>query len=133
MEKVVTKDTFLKTVEGIKKITEEIKQFTPIAEGELKSLSASEFVKKVCNGNIAFEIRKRNAKYGDILFQCSFYNRKYFDITNKQKTIEEHPGVEVNVVGISKFIIDCPYAGSSICKLRNFTYPESYKEKVRSL
>jgi hypothetical protein len=151
MERIVTKGEFIKTIETIKKIQEEIRKFTPIVSEELKSLSDSDYIAKVCNNSI--ETKITTAKEGDFLFQCSFHNKRYFDRINllkrsadykglnRQKIpagfIEDKAGVDVNVAGISKFITDCPRAGEFLCKLRYFTDParsgEDYKEKVKNL
>jgi hypothetical protein len=152
MERIVTKEDFLKVTEAIKKIQEEIRKFTPVISEELKSLSDSEYMSKVCNNHIDYEIR--NAKEGDFLFQCSFHNKRYFDRINRKKKFEEakefekaeqlqrllesvdKPGVDVNVAGLSKFITDCPHAGEFLCKLRYYieSLPgEDHKEKVKDL
>jgi hypothetical protein len=139
MERIVTKEGFLKVTEAIAKIQEEIRKFTPVISEELKSLSDSDYIAKVCNNSIDYKIR--TAKEGDFIFQCSYHNKKYFDRINRLKIpselIEDKAGVEVNVAGLSKFIIDCPRAGKFLCKLRYFTDPaqsgEDYKEKVKDL
>jgi len=152
MERIVTKGEFIKTIEAIKKIQEEIRKFTPVISEELKSLSDSDYMSKVCNNSIESKIR--DAKEGDFLFQCSFHNKKYFDRVNRKKKLEEakefkkaeelerlldsvdKAGVDVNVAGLSKFIIDCPHAGEFLCKLRYYIEPvqgEDHKEKVKDL
>jgi len=124
MERIITKEGFLKVTEAIKKIQEEIRKFTPVIKEELKSLSDSDYIAKVCNNHIDYEIR--NAKEGDFLFQCSFHNKRYFDRINRLKIpselIEDKAGVDVNVAGLSKFIMDCPREGEFLCKLRYFTF-----------
>jgi len=138
MERIVTKGEFIKTIETIKKIQEEIRKFTPVISDELKSFSDSDYIAKVCNNSIDYKIR--TAKEGDFLFQCSFHNKRYFDRINRLKIpaglIEENAGVEVNVAGLSKFIIDCLRAGEFLCKLRYYIEPvqgEDHKEKVKDL
>jgi hypothetical protein len=139
MERIVTKENFIRAVEAIKKIQEEIRKFTPVIKEELKSLSDSDYMSRVCNNSIDYKIR--TAKEGDFLFQCCrLYNKRYFDRINRQKIpaglIEEKAGVEVNVAGLSKFITDCPHAGEFLCKLRYYTEPvpsEDHKEKVKDL
>jgi predicted house-cleaning noncanonical NTP pyrophosphatase (MazG superfamily) len=164
MERIVTKGEFIKTIEAIKKIQEEIRKFTPVISEELKSLSDSDYMSRVCNNSIDYKIR--TAKEGDFLFQCSFHNKRYFDRinllkksadyngVNRKKKLEEakefkkaeelerlldsvdKAGVDVNVAGLSKFIIDCPHAGEFLCKLRYYTEPvqgEDHKEKVKDL
>jgi hypothetical protein len=152
MERIVTKGDFLRAVEAIAKIQEEIRKFTPVIKEELKSLSDSDYMSKVCNNHIDYEIR--NAKEGDFLFQCSFHNKRYFDRINRLKKFLElkefkkaeelerlldsvdKAGVDVNVAGLSKFITDCPRAGEFLCKLRYYTEPvqgEDHKEKVKDL
>jgi len=151
MERIVTQEEFIKTIEAIKKIQEEIRKFTPVISEELRTLSDSDYMSKVCNNHIDYKIR--NAKEGDFLFQCSFHNKRYFDRinllkrsadykgVNRQKIppglIEDKAGVDVNVAGLSKFITDCPHVGEFLCKLRYFTDParsgEDYKEKVKNL
>jgi hypothetical protein len=140
MERIVTQGEFIKTIETIKKIQEEIRKFAPVISEELKSLSDSDYMSEVCNNSI--ETKITTAKEGDFLFQCChLYNKRYFDRINRQKKpaglIEEKAGVEVNVAGLSKFIMDCPRAGEFLCKLRYFTdsafSQEDYKEKVKDL
>lgn len=139
MERIVTKGEFIKTIEAIKKIQEEIRKFAPVIKEELKSLSDSDYMSEVCNNSI--ETKITTAKEGDFLFQCSFHNKKYFDRINRLKVpsrlIEDKPGVDVNVAGLSKFVMDCAHYGEFLCKLRYFTDParsgEDYKEKVKDL
>ena len=140
MERIMTREGLNKHLEAIAKTQEEIRKFTPIVSEELKSLSDSDYIAKVCNNSIDYKIR--TAKEGDFLFQCSYlHNKRYFDRINRLKIpselIEDKAGVDVNVAGISKFIIDCPRAGEFLCKLRYFTDPaqsgEDYKEKVKNL
>jgi len=152
MERIVTKEGFLKVTEAIAKIQEEIRKFTPVISEELKTLSDSDYMSRVCNNSIDYKIR--TAKEGDFLFQCSFHNKKYFDRVNRKKKLEEakefkkaeelqrlldsvdKAGVDVNVAGLSKFIIDCPHAGEFLCKLRYYIEPvqgEDHKEKVKDL
>jgi hypothetical protein len=140
VDKLITKEELSKNLEVIKKIQEEIRKFTPIVKEELKSLSDSDYMSKVCNSSIDYKIR--TAKEGDFLFQCCYlYNKRYFDRINRQKIpaglIEEKAGVEINIAGLSKFITDCPHAGEFLCKLRYFTdsafSQEDYKEKVKDL
>ena len=127
MERIITKEALSKHLEAIAKIQEEIRKFTPIVSEELKSLSDTDYISKVCNNSINYKIR--TAKEGDFLFQCSFHNKKYFDKVNRLKIpkelIEEKAGVEVNVAGLSKFIMDCPREGEFLCKLRYFTFDQN--------
>ena len=125
MERIITKEELNKHLEAIRKIQEEIRKFTPIVSEELKSLSDSDYMSKVCNNSIDYKIR--SASEGDFLFQCSLlHNKKYFDRINRLKMEarlqEEKPGVDVNVAGLSKFIMDCPREGEFLCKLRYFTF-----------
>jgi hypothetical protein len=127
MEKIITKDELNKHLEAIRKIQEEIRQFTPIVLEELKSFSDTEYMSKVCNNSIDYQIREDYE--GDFLFQCSNSNRRYFDRVNRLKIpselIEEKAGVDVNVAGLSKFMIDCPHAGEFLCKLRYFSFDQN--------
>jgi len=164
MERIITREGLNKHLEAIRKIQEEIRKFTPIVSEELKSFSDSDYMSKVCNNHIDYKIR--TAKEGDFLFQCSFHNKKYFDMVNRKKKLEEakelnlmkkstgykglkkaeqlqrlldsvdKAGVDVNVAGLSKFIMDCPREGEFLCKLRDYTEPvqgEAHKEKVKDL
>jgi hypothetical protein len=152
MERIITEEGLNKHLKAIRKIQEEIRKFTPVISEELKSLSDSDYMSKVCNNHIDYKIR--TAKEGDFLFQCSFHNKKYFDRVNRKKKLEEakefkkaeelamlldsvdKAGVDVNVAGLSKFITDCPREGEFLCKLRDYTEPvqgEAHKEKVKDL
>jgi len=144
MERIITKDELSKHLEAIRKIKEEIRQFTPIVLEELKSLSDTDYMSKVCNNSIDYKIR--NASEGDFLFQCSNSNKRYFDRINRKKKFEEtkefkkaeglqrlleddKPGVDVNVAGLGKFMIDCPHAGEFLCKLRDYAFGQNnFKE-----
>jgi hypothetical protein len=145
MERIMTKEALSKHLEAIRKIQEEIRQFTPIVREELKNLSDTDYMSKVCNNSIDYKIR--NASEGDFLFQCSNSNRRYFDRVNRKKKFEEakefekaeqlamllesvdKPGVYVNVAGLSKFIMDCPREGEFLCKLRDYTFGQNnFKE-----
>ena len=151
MERIITEEGLNKHLEAIRKIQEEIRKFTPIVSEELKSLSDSDYMTKVCNNSIDYKIR--DAKEGDFLFQCSNSNKRYFDRANRKKKLEEakelnlmkkstgykglkkaeqlerllepedKAGVDVNVAGLSKFITDCPREGEFLCKLRDYTEP----------
>jgi len=135
MERIITKEALNKHLEAIRKIQEEIRKFTPIVSEELKSLSDSDYMSKVCNNSIDYKIR--SASEGDFLFQCSLlHNKKYFDRINRLKMEarlqEEKPGVDVNVAGLSKFIMDCPREGEFLCKLRYFTFDQNnFKQEVK--
>ena len=152
MERIITEEGLNKHLEAIRKIQEEIRKFTPVISEELKSLSDSDYMSKVCNDSIDYKIR--DAKEGDFLFQCSFHNKRYFDRINRLKKFLESKefkkaeqlqrllesvdkaGVDVNVAGLSKFIMDCPREGEFLCKLRDYIEPvqgEDHKEKVKDL
>jgi len=131
MEKIMTKEILLKNLESIVKIQKEIRQFIPVVEEELKSFSDSDYMLKVCNNRIDLKIR--TTKEGVILFECCHvHNRRYFDKINRQKLLgfaENKAEIEVNVTGLSKFIMDCPRAGKFLCKLRYFIENEVKQEK----
>ena len=140
MEKILTKEELDKHLEAISKIQEEIRKFTPIVSEELKSLSDSDYMLKVCHNYIEYKIRR--AKEGDFLFQCNyFHNQKYFDRINRQKElpfefVEDKAEVEVNVAGLSKFAINCPRAGNFLCRLRYFIYEdrnEDHRKEIKNL
>lgn len=138
MERIMTKESLKEHLEVITKIQKEIRQFTPIVIEELKNLSDSDYMSKVCHNYIEYKVR--SAKEGDLLFQCNyFHNQKYFDRINRQKKlpfgfIEDKAEVEINVAGLSKFAINCPRAGSFLCKLRYFKYEqEDYKKEIKNL
>jgi hypothetical protein len=138
MERILTEESLKEHLEAISKIQKEIRQFIPITEGELKNLSDSDYMSKVCHNYIEYKVR--SAKEGDFLFQCNyFHNQKYFDRINRQKElpfgfIEDQAEVEINVAGLSKFAINCPRAGNFLCKLRYFKYEqEDYKKEIKNL
>jgi hypothetical protein len=137
MERIMTKESLEEHLEIIMKIQKEIRQFIPITEGELKNLSDSDYMSKVCHNYIEYKVR--SAKEGDFLFQCNyFHNQKYFDRVNRQKGLplefaEDKAEIEVNVAGLSKFAISCPRAGNFLCKLRYFKYDEDYKKEIKNL
>jgi len=87
MERIITEEGLNKHLEAIRKIQEEIRKFTPVISEELKSLSDSDYMSKVCNDSIDYKIR--DAKEGDFLFQCSFHKKRYFDRINRLKKFLE--------------------------------------------
>ena len=120
---IITKEEFERTTQAIQKIQKEIREFIPIVKADLEHFSEDEFMHQICNNHIEYKIRQ--AKEGDFLYQCSYFNRKYFDAKNsKGKTLSEKPGIDVNIAGLAKFIIDCPHAEEHICRLKDFTYQE---------
>jgi len=130
---IITERELEERIEVIQKIQKEIRQFTPIVKADLKHQSEAEFVKKVCNNIIEYRVSK--AKEGDFLYQCSYlFNKRYFDAKNgKGKTLKEKPGVDVNVAGLAKFVVDCPHAGEFMCKLRDFVLNSSRDKDIKNL
>jgi hypothetical protein len=133
---LISKEELQKFTEFARKAQEEIKQFKPLVIEELESLNDFEFIKNVCKNSIDGKLP--GAKEGDFLFQCaSYHNRIYFDRVNRNKenALKEagsEADVEVNVVGLIKFSMACPRAGTDLCKLRDFTYEtNSYRQKVK--
>ena len=124
---LITKEELERATQEIQKIQKEIRQFSPIVKADLENLDKAEYFSKVCNNHIEYRIRQ--AKEGDFLYQCSFYNWKYFDVKNKRgKILKQNPCVDVNVAGLAKFVVDCPHAGEFMCKLRDFKF-EVHKDK----
>lgn len=109
-------------LERIQRIQEKVNIYKPIAEEEIKSMTSQEFRKKVCNGPLNYV----NAKEGNFLYQCSFQNLRIFDQINSGFTPKEHPSIDVCVVSEIKFVVNCPFSKSEICKLK--CYRKSYKE-----
>ena len=129
---IITERELEERIEVIQKIQKEIRQFTPIVKADLKHHSEAEFIKKVCNNIIEYRVSK--AKEGDFLYQCSYFNRKYFDAKNsKGRILKEKPGIDVNVAGLAKFVVDCPHAGEFMCKLRDFVLNSSREKDIKNL
>ena len=129
MEKAVTKERFTTAMEVIQRITDEIRRLKPRAEAILRSMSEEEFKRKVCNHT--FEMDD-----GEVSFECAYHNERYFNALNRGTGEKiDKPGVNVWFKERVKFIVDCPFAGSSICKLRNFIYEENnnFNEGVKNL
>ncbi|MGC8758264.1 MAG: hypothetical protein ACP5QX_07495 [Caldisericaceae bacterium] len=131
---IISKERLEQHRQMAEKAFEEIRRLTPLITAELASLNNFEFIHKVCEGNAGIA----GAVNGEFLFQCATqHNKLYFDRLNRNKKtslIEENtqPDIEVNVVGIIRFAMTCPRAGSSICKLRDFTFETNdYKQKVK--
>lgn len=132
MEKAVTKSEFMKVMDIVKRITDEIRPLKPKAEAVLQSFNAEEFKRKVCNHIIGY---KENEEFE---FECCYFNRRYFDKINtateeEKRFAEEYDKPVINVwyKGGAKFAVLCPYAGSHICKLRNFFYENRSQEKTK--
>ena len=123
---VITKEELERATQEIQKIQKEIRQFTPIVKADLENLNEAEYFSRVCNSHIEYKIRQ--AKEGDFLYQCAFYNWKYFNAKNHGEILGEKPGIDVNVAGLAKFVVDCPHAGEFMCKLRDFKF-EVHKDK----
>ena len=126
---VITKEEVERAIQEIQKIQQEIRQFSPIVKADLENLDEAEYFSRVCNNHIEYRIKQ--AKEGDFLYQCSFYNWKYFDAKNHGRILRENPCVDVNVAGLAKFVVDCPHAGEFMCKLRDFVFnQDKEKEKI---
>ena len=126
---LITKEELERATQEIQKIQKEIRQFSPIVRADLENLDKAEYFSRVCNNHIEYRIKQ--AKEGDFLYQCSFYNRKYFNAKNHGRILRENPCVDVNVAGLAKFVVDCPHAGEFMCKLRDFIFKQDKdKEKI---
>ena len=123
---VITKEELERATQEIQKIQKEIRQFSPIVKADLENLNEVEYFSRVCNSHIEYRIKQ--AKEGDFLYQCALYNRKYFNAKNHGRILKESPGIDVNVAGLAKFVVDCPHAGEFMCKLRDFKF-EVHKDK----
>ena len=128
---IITKEELEMINEVIEKRIREIKDFTPLINFELKSLNEIQFIKKVCKGEFDF----LNAKEGDYLFRCSISNKRYFHRLNSGQTellnnTKEVPLIEVEIAGLARFAVPCPYTGNRICLLKDFTY-ETRKDAFR--
>jgi len=123
---IITKEELERATQEIQRIQQEIRQFSPIVKADLENLDKAEYFSKVCNNHIEYRIKQ--AKEGDFLYQCAFYNRKYFNAKNHGRILREKPGIDVNVAGLAKFVVDCPHAGGFMCKLRDFKF-EVRKDK----
>jgi len=129
---IITKEELERATQEIQKIQKEIRQFTPIVKADLEHFSEAEYLQKVCNNHIEYKIRQ--AKEGDFLYQCSYFNRKYFDAKNRKgKTLSEKPGIDVNIAGLAKFVLDCPHAGEFMCKLRDFVLNSFQEKDIKNL
>ena len=126
---VITKEELERATQEIQRIQQEIRQFSPIVKADLENLDKAEYFSRVCNNHIEYRIKQ--AKEGDFLYQCAFYNRKYFNAKNHGRILKESPGIDVNVAGLAKFVVDCPHAGEFMCKLRDFIFKQDKdKEKI---
>ncbi|MGC9100874.1 MAG: hypothetical protein ACP5HC_06420 [Caldisericum sp.] len=120
MKKLVSEEE----LQEVKKFAEEmrdlIRYFSAVAQEVLKQMPTDVYISKVCDNSIDDELIK-GAKEGDFLFQCEkFHNIRYFTRLNRfQNPGEEKPGINVFVAGVVKFTMDCPRAGSPICKLKD--------------
>jgi hypothetical protein len=123
-KKQVSIEEIEKTADTVRK---QIKHFKPIVSKMLEDFSPEEYVKNVCENLIDQHLDTANK--GDILFQCEeIHNRRYFERVNKlhrpPESLEK-PGVNVNIVDVVKFTIDCPRAGSYLCRLRHYGKSDS--------
>ena len=125
---VITKEELERATQEIQRIQQEIRQFSPIVKADLENLDKAEYFSRVCNNHIEYKIKQ--AKEGDFLYQCALYNRKYFDAKNHGRILREKPGIDVNVAGLAKFVVDCSHAGEFMCKLRDFTFKQKDEEKI---
>ena len=52
-------------------------------------------------------------------------------IKEYNEILKGKPGIDVNVAGLAKFVVDCPHAGEFMCKLRDFIFKQDKdKEKI---
>ena len=128
---VISKEELERINEVIERRIREIREFTPLVNFELKSLNEIQFIQKVCKGEFDFV----SAKEGEYMFRCSLSNKRYFHRLNSGKKelldyTKEIPLIEVEIAGLARFAVPCPYAGSRICLLKHFTY-ETRKDAFR--
>lgn len=118
---LITEEQLRTTKDIAEKRIREIRGFTSLVNFELKSLNEIQFIQKVCKGEFDFI----NAKEGEYMFRCSVSNKRYFHRLNSGELLDytkEVPLIEVEIAGIARFAVPCPYAGNRICLLRNFSY-----------
>jgi len=120
--KLFPPDSLKQILKNIQRIEEKVITYKAIAEAQIKSMTSQEFKKKVCNGPLNY----LSAKNGTFLYQCSFQNLRIFDQINSGFTPMENPSVDVCMVNVINFAINCPLARSEICKLKS--YRKNYKE-----
>ncbi len=130
---VISKEALERIKEVSAKHRKEIQDFMPIINAELKSLSETQFIQKVCKG-IGHE--REDVKEGKTLYQCAYYNRRYFDKLNsgKRELIKlacDEPLIEVEVKGLAKFAFRCPNAGTRLCRMTDFKFSSNFEEKVK--
>lgn len=110
----------------------------------LNKMSDKEFWEKVCHNVIADTLDEVPA--GTYLFQCAWSNREIFDERNNprhymiakdpatpERKREHRPEVQVNIAGVSRFAMICPYEGTQRCPRRNFMFRTEKERECESM
>lgn len=127
---------------GFMEIAGNIAILRPMIEAELAEMPDDVFWKSVCHSVISDTLEV--VPDGTHLFQCPWSNREVFDAINKPKHYmidkdasmpermhEDKAQVWVNIAHMARFSMDCPYAGTERCHLRNFQFMSDDDAKRR--
>jgi hypothetical protein len=128
--KLISKEELDRFIEFARKAEEDVRELSAIAREELLSMNDAKFVNTVCNTS---DMMLSEAKDGDVVYQCGYANREYFNRVNTGRArVGDRADIYVTIVGVMKAAIPCPRAGTDLCKLRDFTYEtNAYKQKVK--
>jgi hypothetical protein len=114
----------------------------PIVLDELMKMDDQTLWKSVCHNVIMDTLE--TVKEGTHLFQCPWGNREIFNDINAphhymiakdpampQRMVELKPEIMVNIARLARFSMNCPFAGSEKCHLRNFRFSVEEEKKGR--
>ncbi|MGC8758220.1 MAG: hypothetical protein ACP5QX_07270 [Caldisericaceae bacterium] len=118
MKGLISEEELAKLKELAKKAQEDTSELAAVANEELRAMNDVTFENKVCRTTSA---RITHAKEGDIIYQCGYANRDYFDRVNSNKAMRgDRADIYMTIIGAIKAAIPCPRAGSDMCLLKNY-------------
>ena len=143
MKKILDLEELNKIKFFIENQRKSIDKYLKDVKDDLSKMPDAQFVQSVCDGNIV---------EGSV-YECDFKNRNYFSEVNEEKDItisdyesrckkatlkrllkEKDALVDVCIPedsGWVKFALLCPFAGTDICKLKNFNWVKGKKKEKK--
>src|SRR5664280_402397 len=143
-------------VDKVAEIRVDIAGTEPVIREELLKIPDSTFFATVCHNVIGHT--PEEVPEGTHLFQCSWNNRQLFNDRSRdaeymrthegkheymiasdpgvpERRKEQHPEIMVNIAGLSRFSMPCPYGETEKCPRRNVQFSRddkhTQKETVR--
>jgi hypothetical protein len=144
VKKLIDKEELERIKAFIEKQQKTIEKYIKDVTSDLSGMSEEQYVESVCNGNIS----------EGFVYECYSGNKNYFADLNrmrdlpisdyenrvKKATLERSLKDRAALVLVCipdgddfvKFAVPCPFAGSPICRLRNFKWVKENKDEDKS-